>query len=168
MKARERLAASIIAIGLGICVLVAVWIVAWFATRRRRFRPRPPFPWDIAGWIALIGIFIALAGVIITLLIYFTRRWGHQRTYPNTTILAMFCTNRAGEMIVYPLGFPPDELRYYVHLELPNGVSEELECSFALYRRLREGMRGRAVCKGNQLLAFYPYPECYHKPTLGA
>jgi len=154
MKARERLAASIIAIGAGIVVLVLVWIVAWFGSRRGRYRL--PFPWDMAGWVALIGGFIALVGVIITLLTYLTRRWGTQRVYTDTTILALFCTNREGEMIVYPMGFPPDELRYYVRLSLSESSSDEFECSVALYRRLREGMRGRAVCKGNFLLGFYP------------
>jgi len=74
MKAREQLAATIIAISAGIVVLVLVWIVAWFGSRRGRYRL--PFPWDIAGWVALIGGLIALVGVIITLTIYLTRRWG--------------------------------------------------------------------------------------------
>jgi len=154
MKAREQLAATIIAIGAGIVVLVLVWIVAWFGSRRGRYRL--PFPRDIAGWVALIGGLIALVGVIITLTIYLTRRWGLQRVYTDTTILALFCTNREGEMIVYPMGFPPDELRYYVRLSLSESSSDEFECSVTLYRRLREGMRGRAVCRGNSLLGFYP------------
>jgi hypothetical protein len=105
-----------------------------------------------------------LTGFIITLIIYLGRRWGYQRVYTNTTVLALFCTNRAGEMIVYPMGFPPNEMRYYVHLGFSDGSSDEFECSSGLYQRLREGMRGEAVCKGNLLLAFYPYPEHAEMP----
>ena len=57
---------------------------------------------------------------------------------------------------MYPMGFPPDELRYYVRLSLSESSSDEFECSVTLYRRLREGMRGHAVCRGNSLLGFYP------------
>jgi hypothetical protein len=59
-------------------------------------------------------------------------------------------------MVIYPEGYAPHSLRYHVRLTLPNGESDEFECSLALFQQLREGMRGRAVCKGNQLLAFYP------------
>ncbi len=57
-------------------------------------------------------------------------------------------------MVIHP--DTPHALRYYVRLRLPNGESDEFECSLALFQQLREGMQGRAVCKGNQLLAFYP------------
>ncbi len=105
------------------------------------------------------GAIIFVVGCFLLLVLYLTRRWGVQRVYLNTSIIALFCTNREGEMIVYPQGYSASELRYYVRLGLPDGSSDEFECSPALYWQLREGMRGRAVCKGNLLLAFYPYPE---------
>jgi|GEM_PF-4102222 len=95
-------------------------------------------------------------GCVLLLIVYLTRRWGVQRTYLQASITALFCTNQQGEMVLYPEGYAPHSLRYYVRLALPNGESEEFECSLALFQQLREGLRGRAVCKGNQLLAFYP------------
>ncbi len=59
-------------------------------------------------------------------------------------------------MIVYPMGYAPSELCYSVRLRLPDGESEEFECTPVLFQRLREGMEGTAVCRGNCLLAFYP------------
>ncbi|GIV06821.1 MAG: hypothetical protein KatS3mg017_0023 [Fimbriimonadales bacterium] len=94
--------------------------------------------------------------MLATGIVYLTRRWGVQRTYPQASVIALFRTNQQGEVVVYPSGYPPHTLRYYVRLRLPSGESDEFECSLALFQQLREGMRGRAVCKGNQLLAFYP------------
>jgi len=95
-------------------------------------------------------------GCVLLLIVYLTRRWGFERTYSQTLIIALFCTNQQGEMVLYPAGYAPHSLRYHVRLTLPNGESDEFECSLALFQQLREGMRGCAVCKGNQLLAFYP------------
>lgn len=122
--------------------------------------PRDP---ETLMWIATIGGSITLLGVLMTLLIYLTRGWGRERTYAHAKVLALFSTDQDGQMVVLPAGLPPNALRYYVHLELPNGSVEEFECSSALYRQLLEGARGRAVCKGNFLLAFYPDTGCPHE-----
>jgi hypothetical protein len=164
MKMRERVAAVVITIGLSILVLLGLWIWAMLASRKRArgYRGEPlidislPRDPETLAWIALVGGSIVFVGVLITLAVYLTRGWGRERTYPHTKILALFATNRDGQMVVSPAGLSPNDLRYYVHLELPNGSVDEFECSFALYRQLREGTRGRAVCRGNFLLGFYP------------
>ena len=102
------------------------------------------------------GSIIFVIGCFLLLVVYLTRRWGSQHTYPQAVIIALFCTDQQGEVVVYPEEYPSHTLRYYVRLRLPKGESDEFECSLALFQQLREGMRGRAVCKGNQLLAFYP------------
>ena len=156
MRWRERLAATPITIGVSLWVLVGVWF--WASARSStRLGPDIPFNWELAGKILLVGGIFAAVGVATTLIVYITRAWGVQRSYAGAEILARFCTNRAGEVILYPMGTHPNELRCYVRVRLPDGTSDEYECSFAIYQRVREGMCGRAVCKGNFLLAFYPY-----------
>lgn len=156
MQWRERLAATLLTIGAGMWVFVGVWFLAW-ARSTTRLGPDVPFRWDWAGQILLAGGILAAVGVGVALTTHFTRAWGIERAYPNARVLARFCTNRAGEPILYPMGTPPSELRYYVRLQLPGGTTDEYECSFALYQRVREGMQGRAVCKGGILRAFVPH-----------
>ncbi len=94
--------------------------------------------------------------MVSAVIIHLTRRWELRRVYPGATVVACFRTNRRGEVIVYPMGYAPSELCYHARLRLPNGESEECECTPALFQRLREGMEGTAVCKGGWLVAFYP------------
>ncbi len=156
MKWRERWASILLWIG------ASLWVVALFLvipSRRgsglRRFRFNPTL-WKAAGVLALIGGIFVLGGIVAIAIIHLTRRWGLRRVYPGATITARFYTNRQGEMIVYPMGYAPSELCYYVRLRFPDGQGEEFECTPALFQQLREGMEGTAVCKGNCLLAFYP------------
>ncbi len=156
MKWRERWASLLLLIGVGLWLVALILIIP---RRRRRRRLRSlfnPTLWKLAGILALIGGIFVFVGLIATAVIYLTRRWGLRRIYPGATVIACFCTNRQGEMFVYPMGCAPSELCYYVRLRLPDGESEEFECTFALFQRLREGMQGTAVCQGNCLLAFYP------------
>lgn len=153
MKWREWLASAFLIVGISIYVILGIWITSHYSSRGRG---RPQFPWHIASKLALIGGGLVVVGVSATGVVYLTRRWGAQRDYPQAVIIALFCTDPHGEIIAYSGGYPPHALRYYVQLRLPKGESDEFECSLALFQQLREGMRGRAVCKGNQLLAFYP------------
>jgi hypothetical protein len=162
VKARERLAAFVITIGLSILVLLGLWIWAQLASRRRvrGYRGEPlidiPLPRDpeTLMWIATIGGSITLLGVLMTLLIYLTRGWGHERTHAHAKVLALFATDRDGQVVVSPAGLPPNALRYYVHLELPNGSVDEFECSFALYRQLLEGRTGAPYARATSYWLF--------------
>ncbi len=154
MKWRERWASIPLWIGMSLWA-VALFLIIPRRSRMRRFRFNPAL-WKLAGVLALIGGIFVLGGIVVIAIIHLTRRWGLRRVYPGATITARFYTNRQGEMIVYPMGYAPTELCYYVRLRLPNGEGEEFECTPALFQRLREGMEGTAVCRGNCLLAFYP------------
>lgn len=153
MKKRVSIASLVLTLGVSIYILIGVWIVSHYSIPAHR---RPQFPWHVSVNLALIGGVLVVVGISTTGIVYLTRRWGFQHTYPQAFIIALFRTNQQGEMVLYPEGYAPHSLRYYVRLTLPNGESDEFECSLALFQQLREGMRGRAVCKGNQLLAFYP------------
>lgn len=153
MKRREQIAAVFLTVGVGTWIVVFIWVTAHYSIPAYR---RPTFPWETAGTIVLIGGLIVLTGILVLLIVYLTRRWGRERSYSGAKIIALFCTNRQGEIILHPVEYAPDELHYYARVRLPNGESDEFECSYALFQRLREEMVGRAVCKGDQLLAFQP------------
>lgn len=104
---------------------------------------------------ATAGVGVFATGVGALALAHLTRRMGAERKYAGATILAYFVTDRRGEVILTPSVYPPEALRYHVRLRLPDGSSDEFECSAALFRQLREGEQGLAVCKGNALRAFY-------------
>jgi hypothetical protein len=151
MRMREKFVAGILTLGVSLLIFSVVIILP------TRTRPRiSPYRIELSRQFFRWGASICGVGCVLLLIVYLTRRWGVQRTYLQASITALFCTNQQGEMVLYPEGYAPHSLRYYVRLALPNGESEEFECSLALFQQLREGLRGRAVCKGNQLLAFYP------------
>ena len=148
---REKFVAGILTLGVSLLIFSAVIILP------TRTRPRiSPYRIELSKQFFRWGASICGVGCVLLLIVYLTRRWGFERTYSQKLIIALFCTNQQGEMVLYPEGYAPHSLRYHVRLTLPNGESDELECSLALFQQLREGLRGRAVCKGNQLLAFYP------------
>jgi hypothetical protein len=151
MRMREKFVAGILTLGVSLLIFSVVIILP------TRTRPRiSPYRIELSRQFFRWGASICGVGCVLLLIVYLTRRWGVQRTYLQASITALFCTNQQGEMVLYPEGYAPHSLRYYVRLALPNGESDEFECSLALFQQLREGLRGRAVCKGNQLLAFYP------------
>jgi hypothetical protein len=151
MRMREKFVAGILTLGVSLLIFSVVIILP------TRTRPRiSPYRIELSRQFFRWGASICGVGCVLLLIVYLTRRWGVQRTYHQASITALFCTNQQGEMVLYPEGYAPHSLRYHVRLTLPNGESDEFECSLALFQQLREGMRGRAVCKGNQLLAFYP------------
>ena len=151
MRMREKFVAGILTLGVSLLIFSAVIILP------TRTRPRiSPHRIELATQFFRWGASICGVGCVLFLIVYLTRRWSFERTYSQTLIIALFCTNQQGEMVLYPAGYAPHSLRYHVRLTLPNGESDEFECSLALFQQLREGLRGRAVCKGNQLLAFYP------------
>jgi hypothetical protein len=151
MRMREKFVAGILTLGVSLLIFSVVIILP------TRTRPRiSPYRIELSRQFFRWGASICGVGCVLLLIVYLTRRWGVQRTYLQASITALFCTNQQGEMVLYPEGYAPHSLRYHVRLTLPNGESDEFECSLALFQQLREGLRGRAVCKGNQLLAFYP------------
>jgi hypothetical protein len=151
MRMREKFVAGILTLGVSLLIFSIVIILP------TRTRPRiSPYRIELSRQFFRWGASICGVGCVLLLIVYLTRRWGVQRTYLQASITALFCTNQQGEMVLYPEGYAPHSLRYHVRLTLPNGESDEFECSLALFQQLREGLRGRAVCKGNQLLAFYP------------
>lgn len=155
MRMREKFVAGILTLGVSLLIFSVV-IILPTRTESMSNRPVSPYRIELSRQFFRWGASICGVGCVLFLIVYLTRRWGFERTYSQTLIIALFCTNQQGEMVIYPAGYAPHSLRYHVRLTLPNGESDEFECSLALFQQLREGMRGRAVCKGNQLLAFYP------------
>jgi hypothetical protein len=156
MRAREKLVAFVLIVG-------AYLLAAAIRIELAMMEPEASYTYTtfsqgewLRNQLLKWGTIIFVIGCFLLLVTYLTRRWGFERTYSQTLIIALFCTNQQGEMVIYPEGYAPHSLRYHVRLTLPNGESDEFECSLALFQQLREGMRGCAVCKGNQLLAFYP------------
>ncbi len=159
MRRREQFVASIMVTGLSL-LLAGLSMVIAMSRSIASYTPSNPQTQvqtqlllkQLFGW----GTAVVVFGCLLFIVIYLARRWGLRRVYPGATITTRFYTNRQGEMVVYPMGYAPTELCYYVRLRLPNGEGEEFECTPALFQRLREGMEGTAVCRGNCLLAFYP------------
>lgn len=159
MRKREEIVAFVLVAGLAL-VIAAIHVEMWLASSTASYIDRisATGEWlrtQLVRW----GFAVTLIGIFLLLIVYLTRRWGRERSYSYAKIVALFCTDQQGEIIVYPQEYAPNELHYYVHLALPNGESDEFECSYALFQRLKEGMTGRAVCKGNQLLAFHACSE---------
>jgi hypothetical protein len=150
---REKFVAGILTLGV-LLLILSVVIILPTRTERMSNRPVSPYRKELSKQFFRWGASICGVGCVLLLIVYLTRRWGVQRTYPQASVIALFRANRQGEMVIHP--DTPHALRYYVRLRLPNGESDEFECSLALFQQLREGMQGRAVCTGNQLLAFYP------------
>lgn len=156
MRFREQLAAFVLIVGALMVVIGAIMVLPHRSDRyrsREAVQARREQGLRLIQWGAVVGV----VGVGVTAVIHLTRRMGWERSYSGTTVLARFVANRQGEVIFEPSVYPPQELRYYVRLRLPDGESDEFECLPALHSRLREGSIGRAVCKGNQLLAFHPH-----------
>lgn len=156
MRLREQLAAFVLIVGALMAIIGVIMVLPQRSDRYRSYeavRAQRERGWRLIQW----GAVVCGLGVGVTAVVHLTRRMGWERSYSGTTVLARFVTNRQGEVIFDPAVYPPQELRYYVRLRLPNGESDEFECLPALHRRLQDGAVGRAVCKGNQLLAFHPH-----------
>jgi len=159
MQRREKFVAFVLVMGLSMIIAaIGIELAMMAPAASYTYADYPLGEW-LRNQLIKGGSITTLVGVFLLLIIYLTRRWGRERSYSYAKIVALFCTDQQGEIIVYPQEYAPNELHYYVHLALPNSESDEFECSYALFQRLKEGMTGRAVCKGNQLLAFHACSE---------
>lgn len=153
MKARETFSAFFLTLGLG-SIIYALMIYLELARPEGAYYNARPAE-DIAAWLLVGGGGLFTAGVFMLLLTYLMRRMG--RTYRHTpvTVIALFAIHRrTGEMVSEPADIALSELSFYVLLRLPGGVQEEYKCAYTLFHQLREGMRGEALCRGDQFLSF--------------
>lgn len=109
----------------------------------------------IIGYLAAAGSILLVIASIVMSVLYLTRRWGRERTLHKVEIVSLFAIDHDGEMRFQTYGAESEMRGFYVKLRLPDGSLDEFECPFSLYRQLRQGAFGTAVCKGVQLVAFY-------------
>lgn len=156
MRRREQVISAILTLGAGLCVLAVIGVISLLSPRRyRRSLASITHGLQIMKILALVGVAILIIGFCLFVLVYLTRRWGRTRVFEGATVIACFALDQDGQMRSAVEGLEAQMRGFYVQLRLPNGEVEEYESSYGLWRHLRDGMRGTAVCKGNQLQAFY-------------
>lgn len=77
--------------------------------------------------------------------------------YPNCLVLSRFAVSPTGDNVYDVFDGPDDDLKYYVHLKMPDGKNEEFRCVYDVFLFCGEGMRGEAVAQGTWLSQFVPY-----------
>lgn len=157
MRVRERLAGIILLLGASLWVVAGLWFVSLIRPRwgRRRSIMKLAVQLQQIRYLLLIGAVLLLIGIIVLLIIYLTRRWGRERTIPEAVVVSRFAMDSEGQMWFSCDGLEAQMRGFYVQLRLPDGSVEEYECTYGLYRQLKDGAKGRARCRGSQLLAFY-------------
>ncbi len=77
--------------------------------------------------------------------------------YPNCFVVSRFAVGPHGNDVFDVFDGPDDDLKYYVHLKMPDGKNEEYRCVYEVFLCCGEGMRGEAVAQGSWLSQFVPY-----------
>jgi len=77
--------------------------------------------------------------------------------YPNCFVVSRFAVSPTGDNVYDFFDGPDEDLKYYVHLKMPDGKNEEYRCFYEVFMFCGEGMRGEAVAQGNWLSQFVPY-----------
>lgn len=120
---------------------------------------------DSSGMVVVgMGITLMVSGLLIALGVLgygiwldHTRHRGPQRTLAPVQVVATYVLDKMTQTTVpYWQDYPPEQLRFYVRLRLPNRQHEEFECAPEVFQSVGEGMRGEAVVQGNWLCQFRP------------
>lgn len=155
MRRREQVISTVLTVGAGLCILAVIGVLSLLSPRGYSRSLMIKHGLQTMKILILIGVAILIIGFLLFVFVYFTRRWGRTRVFEGATVIARFAIDPDGQMCFTVGGLEAQMRGFYVQLRLPNGEVEEYESSYGLWRQLRDGMRGTAVCKGNQLQAFY-------------
>lgn len=157
MRRHEQVISTVLTVGAGLCILAVIGVLSLLSPRRRYLKSWVSLAHglQIMKVLALVGVAILIVGFLLFVFAYLTRRWGRTRVFEGATVIARFAIDPDGQMCFTVGGLEAQMRGFYVQLRLPNGEVEEYGSSYGLWRQLKNGMRGRAVCKGNQLQAFY-------------
>jgi len=101
---REKFVAGILTLGVSLLIFSVV-IILPTRTESMSNRPVSPYRIELSKQFFRWGASICGVGCVLFLIVYLTRRWGFERTYSQTLIIALFCTNQQGEMVIYPAGY---------------------------------------------------------------
>lgn len=126
----------------------------------RSIRSNDPSLLLIAG----MGLVIATIGALLWAGVFGYGFWlernrtkGAQRTLNPVYVVAAYVVDKnTQEIAPYWRDYPPEQLRFFVRLRLPNRRDDEFECAPELFSGVGEGMLGEAVVQGNWLCRFKP------------
>lgn len=105
----------------------------------------------------VLGLLTALGVLVYGIWLDRTRYKGPQQTLAPVQVVATYVLDKMTQTTVpYWQDYPPEQLRFYVRLRLPNRQHEEFECAPEVFQSVGEGMRGEAVVQGNWLCQFRP------------
>ncbi len=110
------------------------------------------------------GITMMVAGLLLILGVLGYGIWldrnrikGPERILAPVYVIATYALDKATQSTVpYWHEYPPEELRFYVRLRLPDRRQEEFECAPEVFQSIGEGKTGEAVVRGYWLCQFRP------------
>ncbi len=156
MRRKEQFVSTVLLLGAGLWVATGIMLVDSLSPHPYRINRYHRLM--LIGNLFMIGAFIFGIGIFCLAVVYLTRRWGQKCSIEGVVVISRFAINSEGQICFDCDGLETLMQGFYAHLQLPDGSVEEYECTYSLYRRLKEGAKGKAVCQGNQLLAFYEEP----------
>lgn len=80
--------------------------------------------------------------------------------YPYSRVMARYAMMPGTDEMMFSEFHPEDEgIRFFVQVRLPDGRTPELQCPFAVFEQMGEGMWGEATVQGDWIGAFRPSPS---------
>jgi len=123
-------------------------------------RGEAPLMLAFGGALGLVALGVVLIGIVAGygLWLHRNRFRAPMQVFPQVYVVARYAVDiHTGDLVPYWHDYAPENLRYYVRLDLGRGVQEEYECALATFQQVGEGMWGEATCKGQWLCAFRPH-----------
>jgi len=105
--------------------------------------------------IAALGLLLMGSALVYGIWLDRNRFKGPLQTLSPVYVVAAYALEKRTQATV-PLWseYPPDQLRFFVRLRLPDRTDEEFECAPEVFQTVGEGTTGEAVVKGKWLCQF--------------
>lgn len=119
-----------------------------------------------ASLLSLVGVGMAMMAVGVVFVIWSivygfnAAKAGKSKEifrYPNCFVVSRFAVGPHGNDVFDVFDGPDEDVKYFVHLKMPDGKNEEYRCAYEVFLCCGEGMRGEAVAQGNWLSQFVAY-----------
>jgi hypothetical protein len=143
--------------GVGGFLAIALWLMG---TAQFIGRGESTLMVAFGGALGMVALGVLLIGIVTGYGIWLHRNRfrAPTQTFPCVYVVARYAVDiHTGETVPYWYDYAPENLRYYVRLDLGRGVQEEYECALETFQQVGEGLRGEAICQGQWLCAFRPY-----------
>lgn len=107
--------------------------------------------------IAVIGLVVGFVGLFLGFRHAFSDDTKEQVvSLPNVYVMNCLILDKKGDTIFDPGMYDPEELFYYVQLEIAPGIKKEFRTVPEVFGTIGEGMRGTASVQGKWLGQFVP------------